>query len=189
MNAIFATALGLQRFCEERQWRFCFIGGVAVQRWGEPRVTQDVDLTVLTGFGGEEPYVDALFQKFRDRSRLGRDVAIRRRVVLLETETRIGIDVALGAIAFEEQVMARSSVFRFGEGLELRTCSAEDLLVMKTLAGRDRDWLDVKGILIRHGPMLNWPQIYADLQPLCELSEKPDHLAELRRLEQRLVRR
>ncbi len=26
-------------------WRFCFIGGVAQQRWGEPRLTEDVVLT------------------------------------------------------------------------------------------------------------------------------------------------
>ena len=188
MNAIFTTALALQQFCEERQWRFCFTGGVAVQRWGEPRVTQDVDLTVLTGFGGEERFVEALFRKFRDRSQLGMEVAIRRRVVLLETDTRIGIDVALGALPFEEQIMMRSSVFRFGEGLELRTCSAEDLVVMKALAGRDRDWLDVKGIVIREGRNLHWPQVYSDLQPLCELGEKPDNLKELQRLEQRLLK-
>ena len=24
----------------------CFIGGIAVQRWGAPRVTQDVDMTI-----------------------------------------------------------------------------------------------------------------------------------------------
>ena len=30
------------------------MGGVALQRWGEPRLTQDVDLTLLTGFGDEE---------------------------------------------------------------------------------------------------------------------------------------
>lgn len=46
---ILAAAGELQRFCERQGWRFCLIGGVAVQRWGEPRFTQDVDLTLLTG--------------------------------------------------------------------------------------------------------------------------------------------
>jgi len=53
------TAAGeIQQFCQQRDWRFCFIGGVAVQRWGQPRLTQDVDLTLLTGFGGEEKFTD-----------------------------------------------------------------------------------------------------------------------------------
>lgn len=60
MNPIFAAALEVQAFCRERGWRFCFIGGLTVQRWGEPRLTQDVNMTLLTGFGTEAPYVDAL---------------------------------------------------------------------------------------------------------------------------------
>ena len=60
MNPIFAAALEIQEFCRARRWRFCFIGGVAVQRWGEPRLTQDVDLTLLTGFWTEEAFVSAL---------------------------------------------------------------------------------------------------------------------------------
>ena len=49
MNPILETALEVQLFCRSRRWRFCFIGAIAVQRWGEPRLTQDVDLTVLSG--------------------------------------------------------------------------------------------------------------------------------------------
>jgi len=47
MNPIFAAAYDLQTFCERAGWSFCFIGGIAVQRWGEPRFTQDADLTLL----------------------------------------------------------------------------------------------------------------------------------------------
>ena len=56
MNALLAFARQLQDFCEEQEWRFCFIGGIAVQKWSQPRVTDDVDLTLLTGFGGEEVF-------------------------------------------------------------------------------------------------------------------------------------
>ena len=40
-----------------RGWNSCIIGGLAVQHWGEPRFTKDVDMTLLTGFGGEETFV------------------------------------------------------------------------------------------------------------------------------------
>ena len=53
LPGVLAAAGDVQLFCLERHWQFCFIGGVAVQRWGEPRLTQDVDLTVLTGVGNE----------------------------------------------------------------------------------------------------------------------------------------
>ena len=56
MNAVIRAAADLQALCEAQQWRYCFIGGVAVQRWGEPRETVDVDLTLVTGCSGEDEF-------------------------------------------------------------------------------------------------------------------------------------
>ena len=67
MIDIFETARQVQDFCDQRCWRSCFIGGIAVQRWSEPRVTRDVDLTLLTGFGGEDEFIDALLTAFPAR--------------------------------------------------------------------------------------------------------------------------
>jgi hypothetical protein len=50
----------VQQAFERKAWRFCFIGGVANFRWGTPRLTNDLDLTLLTGFGFEAAYVTAL---------------------------------------------------------------------------------------------------------------------------------
>jgi hypothetical protein len=47
MNPLFAAAAAVQDLCRERDWGFWFIGGLAVLRWGEPRLTRDIDLTVL----------------------------------------------------------------------------------------------------------------------------------------------
>ncbi len=42
------TAAGeVQQFCQSRKRPFWCIGGVAVERWGQPRLTQDVDMTLL----------------------------------------------------------------------------------------------------------------------------------------------
>ena len=64
MQDLFLLADELQSFCQARGWRFCFIGGIALQRWGEPRLTGDVDLTILTGFGGEAGYIEDLCGAF-----------------------------------------------------------------------------------------------------------------------------
>jgi hypothetical protein len=60
VNALLEAGLEIQSFMVSRGWEFCFIGGVAVLRWGEPRLTRDLDLTLLTGFGNEAEYVDPL---------------------------------------------------------------------------------------------------------------------------------
>ena len=48
-----------------------------MQRWGEPRVTSDADLTILTGWGTEETFVDALLRNFRPRHESAREFALQ----------------------------------------------------------------------------------------------------------------
>ena len=35
MNDVLAAAVKLQDFCLRRGWKFCFIGGLAVQQWSD----------------------------------------------------------------------------------------------------------------------------------------------------------
>src|SRR2546422_2006643 len=101
LPGVLAAAGEVQRFCQQQGWRFCFIGGVALQRWGEPRLTQDVDLTLLTGFGDEEKFVNSLLKEFIPRRPDAREFALSHRVLLIETRKGVGVDVALGAFPFE----------------------------------------------------------------------------------------
>jgi hypothetical protein len=171
VNPIFATALEVQRTCHARGWRFCFIGAVAVLRWGEPRLTQDVDLTLVTGFGGEAHFVDELLRLFSGRLPDARDFALRHRVLLLEGSSGVPIDVALGAMPFEERTVARASGFQIGATDALLTCSAEDLVVLKAFAGRDKDWLDIEGVALRQSGHLDEGLIWGELAPLLELKD------------------
>ena len=148
MNAVIAAAAELQAVCESEGWRFCLIGGIALQRWGEARETVDVDLTLLTGFGAEAPFIARLTRVFRAR-----------------------IDDA-SAFALANRV--------------LRTCSAEDLIVLKAFADRPRDWADIEGILIRQTGSLDWGMVRDELAPLLELKESPESLDRLEQLRARL---
>ncbi len=179
MIELIRTAAGLQELCETEGWRFCFIGGLAVQRWGEPRETIDVDLTLLTGFGGEEPFIRRLLQQYAGRVDDTAEFARIRRVLLLRDRSGVGIDIALGALPFEESAVSRSTLFAFPGGAPLRTCSAEDLIVMKAFASRARDWVDIEGILVRQSGRLDWTYIDHQLGPLAELKEAPEILSEL----------
>ena len=108
-NDVLDAALRLQEFCRSKGWRFCFIGGLAVQKWGEPRVTDDVDLTLLTGLGTEAPFIDALLALNWVEPRIprAREFAQARRVLLLQTKGGVGIDIAMGAFPFEEKAVRR----------------------------------------------------------------------------------
>ena len=182
LSRVLTAAGEVQSFCQRREWRFCFIGGIAVQRWGNPRFTQDVDLTVLTGFGKEEAFTDALLETFSARRADARAFAVSRRVVLLRTGSGVDIDIAFGALPFEERSIQRSSAWMWGEDPSLNTCSAEDLVVHKAFAGRDRDWGDVESVLVRQHGKLNLAQVRSELKPLLELKGELEAPVKLERM-------
>ncbi len=182
MRDLFVLANDIQCFCRERGWRFCFIGGIALQRWGEPRLTGDVDLTILTGFGDEVRYIEELCGRFAGRVADAAEFALRNRVLLLRSEKGIPIDISLGALPFEERVIDRATVHRFLDDARLDTCSAEDLVVLKAFADRSRDWADIEGVLIRSGHRLEWETVEAELEPLCEAKDAPHILPRLKAL-------
>ena len=186
MNELIRAAADLQAVCERHRWRFCFIGGLAVLRWGEPRETVDVDLTLITGFGSESEFLSVLTQAYQPRIADAAAFAQVNRVLLLRAPSGVGLDIALGGLPFEELVVARSTLFTYPPDVPLRTCSAEDLLVLKAFADRPKDRMDIEGVIVRQSPGLNWPYVRAQLAPLAELKDDPDVLDRLERTRERL---
>jgi hypothetical protein len=181
VNEVIQAAFELQSVCQAKGWRFCFIGGVALLRWGEPRETVDADLTLLTGFGGEATFVRVLLEHFEARIADAEAFAIERRVLLLRSRSGVGLDVSLGGLPYEELMIDRSSVYTYPPKIPLRTCSAEDLMVLKAFAGRGQDWVDIERIIVRQAGKLDWQYVTTQLRPLAELKGEPAILDELER--------
>lgn len=180
MKPIFLTAQKVQTVFESEGWRFCFIGGVALQRWAIPRLTNDVDLTLLTGFGKEEQFITRVLAEFEPRIADAANFALRNRVLLVRSDN-VGIDISLGALDFECSAVSRSTMWEPLPNIQLRTCSAEDLIVFKSFADRLQDWADVENILsVQEG--LDWNYISEQLEPLVEVKEAPEILTKLAKL-------
>jgi hypothetical protein len=96
----------------------------------------------------------------------------------------VDVDIALGALPFEERSVERSSKWEWTPGQSLTTCSAEDLIVHKVFAGRDLDWGDAERVLVRQHGKLSLSQIRSELVPLLELKGEPETMA---RLEQKIA--
>jgi len=109
-------------------------------------------------------------------------LALQRRVLLLWSAGGIGVDIAFGALPFEERCVEQASDWELSPGTVLHTCSAEDLVILKTFAGRPRDWIDVESVLVRQGRSLDWRLIVRELKPLLELRETPENLERLQQL-------
>lgn len=168
-EGILAAARDVQETVTEEGFEFCFIGALALQPWGEPRFTQDVDLTVLCPFGEEKEASGRLAKSLDPRFDGAIEFSAESRVFLARAANGVPVDIAYGAIEYEVRCVQRAGLFDFGEGIRLQTCSAEDLIIMKTFADRTRDWADIEGIILRQGSELKWSLIEAELMPLLSI--------------------
>jgi hypothetical protein len=183
MNAILDAAVEVDSALSALGFEYRLIGGIALQRWGQPRTTLDVDATVMTFFGREEPLVRQLLECFQSRIPDALEFALESRTLLLVSSGGVGIDISLGALPFESRIVDRSSLWRIDEVRQLRTCGAEDLIVLKAFAGREQDWVDVRSVVDRQADRLDTRVVLEEVEPLLvELKGTPDDYHRLCRL-------
>lgn len=180
-NNILELACRLGVTLSQHKLPYCWIGGVAVQRWAKPRQTTDVDAMVFIGFGLEEPTCRQLLAIYPSRVESPLELAVQGRIVLLKDEFGTGIDISLGGLPYEQRVLERSSIWEVPRHGAIKTCCAEDLIVLKAVANRPQDWIDIENTLIRQGKKLNRALILDELQPLVELKEEPEILDTIRK--------
>ena len=114
MNGILDAAIEVDGRLQQADLEYCLIGGIALQRWGEPRTTLDVDVTVMTDFGDEAAVIKRILPLFQQRVADAFDFALQSRVLLLKTDQGVGIDISLGALPFESGVTGNPRVSKPG---------------------------------------------------------------------------
>jgi len=154
-------------------------------RWGGPaalgRAQSDPGYRRIASYrpGG---FIRLLLGQFPPRIVKAEEFALRHRVLLLRSDTGIGIDISLGITGYEGLVMQRATPYTYLPRLKLLTCSAEDLVILKAFADRSRDWSDVEGIVARQEENLDWKYIKKHLTVLVKLKEAPQILEKLNRV-------
>lgn len=184
MEGVLGAALEAQRQFDAAGERFCIIGGLALQRWGRPRFTQDVDFTLLCPFGDEANAIARLLGRFAPRIADAAAFAARNRVLLLKSASGVPIDVSFGGLPYEERCVGRASDWTLSAGSTLRTCAAEDLVVLKAFASRPQDWIDVESVVERQASSLDWELVLAELAPLAAARDAPEIVDRVRALRQ-----
>ncbi len=127
------------------------IGGVAASLLGRPRATRDIDAVVLLDEKDWGPFLGTGTQLgFVPRLSDPLGFAHTARVLLVRHESSgIDIDIAFGALPFEEEAITRA-VWRDIGGIRLPLPVPEDLIIMKAVAHRPRDMADIESILDAH---------------------------------------
>ena len=183
---LISAAARLQVSWKSMGFEFCFIGGLAVQHWGEPRQTNDVDATIWTEFGNERPVIQRLMEQLPGRIEHADQFALVNRVLLVQEASGVDVDISLAAFPYEQELIRRSREQSF-RGVGLVICGPSDLIILKAFANRPRDWQDIRGVIIRSGSQLDWQLIESELQVLAELKEEPEILEQLHNLRSELI--
>jgi len=157
-------------FLRDANVRYLVIGGLAVLALGEPRMTADAD---VVAFLSDEQAHQLIFSA----QSAGFDVAPEAEVDRLKStgtlRFKLGpyqLDIILASLPFEEAAHARATRRKlFGRMVVLP--SAEDLILFKVLAGRDKDLVDAVGVAKRHRDEIDWTYAERVVQQLCDQAE------------------
>jgi hypothetical protein len=158
------------------------IGGVAASVLGKARVTGDVDAVVLVADDGWTEFLTSGHAfGFEPRIPDPLQFALRTRVLLLRyAPLQIDVDVSLGALPFESEMIAAAQTLDI-DGVRVRFPRVEDLIVMKAVAHRDVDRFDIEWLLKAH-PNINLAKIRETLTGFAEALEQPELLATFERI-------
>jgi predicted nucleotidyltransferase len=169
--------------------RGAVIGGVAASILGRPRATRDVDAVVLMDSTRLESFLASSSQYgFAARVEGAEEFAIRNRVLLLvHVPTETQVDISLGVLPFEQESIARAKWVTVS-GVSFPLVTAEDLIIMKAVAHRSRDLVDIESVLdtvtnLDLGRIRDWvsqfasvlesPEILDDLENILSRRTRP----------------
>ncbi|HHS96997.1 MAG TPA: hypothetical protein ENK08_03735 [Chloroflexi bacterium] len=153
---------------------YAVMGGLAVQRWGEPRFTLDVDVTAMLPVDDPTPILRKIVAHFPPRLADAVEFARRHRVLLVRASNGVPLDISLGLPGYEEEVIARAVDWELEPGKVVRLCSPEDLIIHKAVAGRAQDLRDIEGIVYRQGTSLDAEYVRRWLEAFAEVLAQPD---------------
>lgn len=174
LNDLSDAIRAVSNLIDSADQRGVLIGGVAVALIGEPRATRDVDAMILQG----NRSIEQLLQMASRQGLVSRvedpfEFARRNRILLLtHLATGIGVDISLGALPFEEEMVAEAKHIRM-DGFTVRVPKVEHLILMKAFAGRGRDIADI-GYLIERYPDYDRDWVTRGLAELADLVERPE---------------
>lgn len=154
------------------------IGGVAASILARPRYTDDVDILISMAEIHWQPLLDC-GTRFGIVPRIPNALAFARRsrVLLLRHEpSEVDVDVTIAQIPFEEAIIERATR-QTVEGIAIRIVTPEDLVVMKIVAHRPQDLIDIENVL-RARPKFDEQRVTRDINLLVAEAELPE-LAEL----------
>ncbi len=160
---------------------YLIIGGIAVGVWGEARFTEDIDFIIFTS----KKDVRFLLKKAKDTG-----FHFEKNIVNKDIKT-IGVfklfyknyhlDFLIASTELEKSALKRKIAVKVFDK-SVFVPSKEDLVLLKVVAGREKDLLDAKGIAARHNGKFDEKYLVKWAQALSDEAEDMRIYNEIKRL-------
>ena len=159
------------------------IGGVAVIAHGVPRLTVDIDATVVAADVNPAAAAGALAREgILPRIPNAESFAEEHHVLLCVHEASgTPVDLSFASLPFEEEALREREACDYA-GVTIRVARPEDLVIYKLVASRPRDLDDAEALLALHGSAMNLSRVrrvVAEFSALLEDDERPRALERL----------
>ncbi|MEX2235965.1 MAG: nucleotidyl transferase AbiEii/AbiGii toxin family protein [Dehalococcoidia bacterium] len=135
-------------FFELHDVSYMLIGAMAGNAWGIERTTTDVDFTVALPEAASEGFIKDALERFQPRRRPTGDILGGAGILLLWASNGVGIDFIIATTPFEEAALERAQPLSLA-GRRVCVISPEDLIVLKLIAGRGKDLIDIQAVVRR----------------------------------------
>jgi hypothetical protein len=184
LAALAACATALRRLARPAM----IIGGIAVIARGVPRQTVDIDATMWA----EGLDVDAILPTLAAEGLVPRTVdaiafARERHVLLLRHEpTGTPLELILAYLPFERSALERADLVDFG-GVSVPAATAEDLIIYKAVAWRDRDRSDVERLLALHRQSIDLTRVRGLVREFAMALDEPERVDQFEALIRRAL--
>ena len=183
-HSLLRVLASLTEWFKDQHVSYAIIGGAAIGFLAQPRATQDIDAVTWLDLAETAAFVKS-GARFGFVPRISDPIefAHKSRVLLLQhNQTKIDVDISLGTLPFEQEMIERAIEFTTPE-LTVQIATPEDLIISKAVAHRKRDLLDIDNLVsvypnldlarIRHwvgqfADVLESPELVSDLESLLE---------------------
>lgn len=187
MNKLEGALKDIQDFLKEQDVPYMIIGGIGNLVWGEPRLTVDIDITIYISDIKERDFIKEAGSRFRILVDNPDDFVKKTRVLPIEITEYVKGDIIFAGLEYEKIAIERAVEVEISKNNRVKVCTAEDLVIHKSISEREKDWQDIEGILLRRGSLLDNSYILNWLSQFASALDKPGILKRFEELWKEIV--
>ncbi len=154
-------------YLESKAIPYMIFGGLANSIYGYSRQTYDIDVKIIFDLNKEWPnFYSELNQIGKILPDSPKEFLIDNKVLPVEID-KVRIDIVLAELPYETNAV-NNSVQSTLLGVGCQVCTAEDLIIQKSISERDKDWIDISELIKIQKDILDWDYIFSNCKQISE---------------------